>query len=682
MVSVDNIIEPQALFIWNKYTQCTSHDWVSGTSYGFREIRYDTPLIPNHLYYLSWSYKFTTTNQSPSWASFYMLGGNQSGPRMSNLTAGTEYSASKLQTPNASGMLDTLRLGILYNGPSSNIKGVTSYSKDVVIYDVTELYTILKANGTVTTTAQLLTWCDTNLPKLLTGEKFSLSELISDPEKVIINNGTILASDFTETDGILPMGATSNLNTDLNKLYLNGISGLSVYNNLSGGAVTHTFVDADEQDSPFKNQYTKILKITTNGTASPGAGGFLAYHFAKADHYFFETFVAKVPVGYSVNAAWNSQGTGYTVTWLTSQKGTGKWEQYSLLYHCGTSGTFSSGGHIYLSGSNNTSVTWYVAFATNIDITDKVDLQALPALPNLLHFKGGNCLAHAFNESIYIPNFNFHSNNTGMLPLNTIYDDEDYPQGVGAYRSIVQPVGNGSPQLQYWIPIDPSARYQISYWVKCKRDMSSFLTAIQYQASDGTILRHTNTLYVKGTKTQLAQDLKDGDTTVYLNSVKNWEIRSYSNLSFRESYYATHHQFSYSNGSKGLISSINTTDNSITLAKPYSGDTVAAKTWVVEGQDGGAYPYPIGKNSLPTDNTWKYVKGYFGHDGAVGDGATTGGWGETAIPLDVVSCKVLLNIYGNDGTVPIKYANIKIEQVGKQGGHKLDNKIQIQRLNY
>lgn len=40
--------------------------------------------------------------------------------------------------------------------------------------------------------------------------------------------------------------------------------------------------------------------------------------------------------------------------------GTGDWATYVFKHVAGSSGTFSTFGHIYLNGSNNTSVTWYV----------------------------------------------------------------------------------------------------------------------------------------------------------------------------------------------------------------------------------------------------------------------------------------------------------------------------------
>ena len=148
-----------------------------------------------------------------------------------------------------------------------------------------------------------------------------------------------------------------------------GINSCNVYNNLGGGTVTITRQDDDQFSA---NSSGKILKITTNGAASPGTGGFYQTINSRANAIFVQVFRAKIPVNYNVANAENSQGTNATITWLTERAGTGKWEWYAHLVYCGDSGTFSNGGHVYLSGVNgvsNTSVTWYISHITLIDIT-------------------------------------------------------------------------------------------------------------------------------------------------------------------------------------------------------------------------------------------------------------------------------------------------------------------------
>ena len=65
-------------------------------------------------------------------------------------------------------------------------------------------------------------------------------------------------------------------------------------------------------------------------------------------------------------------GTSYQDKFITDRAGTGKWEWYARVVYCGASGSFSSGGHVYLSansGYSATSVTWYLSYCNLIDIT-------------------------------------------------------------------------------------------------------------------------------------------------------------------------------------------------------------------------------------------------------------------------------------------------------------------------
>jgi hypothetical protein len=81
---------------------------------------------------------------------------------------------------------------------------------------------------------------------------------------------------------------------------------------------------------------------------------------------------------------------------------------------------------------------------------------------------------------------------------NWTYDTTDVAGN--AVASIVQPVNASSGSFGPKIPVVPGRRYKISYWVKCKGDMSSFLTAIRMFVNN-TELTHSDVHYKSGTKT-------------------------------------------------------------------------------------------------------------------------------------------------------------------------------------
>lgn len=151
--------------------------------------------------------------------------------------------------------------------------------------------------------------------------------------------------------------------------FAKGTNGILVYNNASNGTVTHAIVS----DASSGNSSGKILKITHTGSGSPGFGGFVQYISSRANAIFIQIFRAKIPTGRNVATVSNSMGDNYKDEWLTPTTGTGRWEWYARRVICGASGTFSTGGHIYIKdGATPTAsspLVWYLSYCNVIDIT-------------------------------------------------------------------------------------------------------------------------------------------------------------------------------------------------------------------------------------------------------------------------------------------------------------------------
>ncbi|GAA0104257.1 hypothetical protein UT300013_08790 [Paraclostridium sordellii] len=150
-----------------------------------------------------------------------------------------------------------------------------------------------------------------------------------------------------------------------------GYNNVSLYNNANNGNVIITRI-TKIPDCPTTS--THCLEIKHIGAGSPGFGGFYQNITSRANAIFIQKFIAKLPTGYKLNTASNSMGTGYTDKWLTPNQGTGKWETYIREVRCGATETFSSGGHIYVSGSptptTSSPLIWYLAYCTCFDLTD------------------------------------------------------------------------------------------------------------------------------------------------------------------------------------------------------------------------------------------------------------------------------------------------------------------------
>ncbi|MTU82336.1 hypothetical protein GMD91_14270, partial [Parabacteroides merdae] len=149
--------------------------------------------------------------------------------------------------------------------------------------------------------------------------------------------------------------------------FWNGNNGISIYNNSQNGMVTVT----RQQDSTAPNDSKQVLKIQTNGAASPNNGGFYFGTMCSCRKVLVARVIAKIPVGRNLCWATNSIGTGGSHRWLTSNAGTGDWKEYVYKVVCGTA-NFSSTHFFYVDGVQGTSsapVVWYVAYATVFDLT-------------------------------------------------------------------------------------------------------------------------------------------------------------------------------------------------------------------------------------------------------------------------------------------------------------------------
>lgn len=147
-----------------------------------------------------------------------------------------------------------------------------------------------------------------------------------------------------------------------------GLNTIKVYNNTASGSVviTREQVDGIPNDSGYG------LKIQTiNGNSTPDLGGFYFGIATKANKVMVCRFVAKVPENQRITFASNAYGAGGSISkWLTSNAGTGKWEEYAYYVKCGETGNFSSTFFFYLNKLTDQAypVTWYLAYATVYDL--------------------------------------------------------------------------------------------------------------------------------------------------------------------------------------------------------------------------------------------------------------------------------------------------------------------------
>lgn len=153
-----------------------------------------------------------------------------------------------------------------------------------------------------------------------------------------------------------------------------GTNGVSKYSNASAEAKALLAVERVERPEDAPTTSAHCLRVTCKAEQSPGFGGVCQSIQSRANAVFVQKIIAKLPIGYKLNAASNSMGSGYTDVWLTSTEGTGKYETYLRKVTCGASGTFSTGGHLYVTGgpvpTEEAPLVWHIAYMTAFDQTD------------------------------------------------------------------------------------------------------------------------------------------------------------------------------------------------------------------------------------------------------------------------------------------------------------------------
>ena len=154
-------------------------------------------------------------------------------------------------------------------------------------------------------------------------------------------------------------------------LFEYSLNGIEKYNN-RGAGTTVTLVDKTPE---CPTESAKMVEISTTGDAFPGVGGYVQVVNGTHGSVFYQVIIAQIPEGFRINSIYNTLYYDAEVNWLTSTKGTGKWELYivEIKYGINTSWAASNGttcGHIYLTeekATTNKSVKWYVGYSNVFD---------------------------------------------------------------------------------------------------------------------------------------------------------------------------------------------------------------------------------------------------------------------------------------------------------------------------
>lgn len=250
---------------------------------------------------------------------------------------------------------------------------------------------------------------------------------------------------------------------------------------------------------------------------------------------------------------------------------------------------------------------------------------------------------------------------------------DDVP--LGAYCSWEYP----NTQAVVWhnlpVVIDPShPTYMSGFFRQAADTTASVYLALAPVDQDGQTISAMNIMYMKGTLTKLARDLNPGDTKVYLESAENWANTGTGNSNKRfiiwnhvskngkvwapETYSRNVSSTAWEAGG------INYDENTISLLKPWSSETIPAGTPLSNGNNGANYMYA--KMSSSVGSSWEKL------EGTVQGGLDLSGQGfnpSRGWPPGVAAVLpgVLLNYGVNQRISNHRFANIYLSQLSPLG---------------
>ncbi|WP_346884306.1 phage tail spike protein [Clostridium sp. UBA4395] len=203
----------------------------------------------------------------------------------------------------------------------------------------------------------------------INGDLKSLTTRMTNAEQKITDSSIISTVSNTVYDLAKAMGDGVMLYPDAS--FTTGTNGMTKYNNSGGIDVVLNRI-LKPTDCPTTSTHCIEIKVIGTNT-SPGLGGFYFGNTARPNAIFILKMTAKIPVGSKLMFASNAYGTGGSAKWLTSNEGTGKWQEYIHKVTCGSEGTFSTTNYFYID-KGDIPFMWRIASATIYDITDTADL--------------------------------------------------------------------------------------------------------------------------------------------------------------------------------------------------------------------------------------------------------------------------------------------------------------------
>lgn len=216
---------------------------------------------------------------------------------------------------------------------------------------------------------------------------------------------------------------------------------------------------------------------------------------------------------------------------------------------------------------------------------------------------------------------NLVTNGTCLLSNNKnfsrfIFDGSDTYYAGGSFKVVSK---NANLTNDEFIPVDTANKYLLSYYIKNDTADARYYDMLVMYDIDKREIGARNVMWIPGSTTKLAKELKNGDTVVYLEDASGFDKTTTASYrrglifwNYQNSNGYTYGTETYSRNRWDALwddgSAIDTTNNTITLKIPWNHGTFPAGTSLSQCSDGGTYTYMNGYYAIPT-NTWTQKRG-------------------------------------------------------------------------
>ena len=208
-----------------------------------------------------------------------------------------------------------------------------------------------------------------------------------------------------------------------------------------------------------------------------------------------------------------------------------------------------------------------------------------------------------------------HGDNTNFTSWT--YDSANsYNGSTGSFKSSAT---NTGPRTNEFFALSQGETYTLSVDAKSANGSSKYYSFIAFYDIDKKEMSASQYMYVAGSTTTLARELKNGDTVVYLTDLSGWNTTTtnsgqrgfiFWNYTNNQGFTYPIHTYSrnvYTNRYAG-VSSINVEAGTITLSSAWTNGTFPAGTPVSQSGSGSTYKYTAMNNVL-LSTSWNSYTG-------------------------------------------------------------------------